>query len=36
VEALAYGDRETCNQYVKGMIELTNEYRSLLTAKSKK
>ncbi|MGH8669026.1 MAG: tripartite tricarboxylate transporter substrate-binding protein [Burkholderiales bacterium] len=36
VEALQYGDRETCNRYVKGMIELTNEYRSLLTAKSKK
>jgi tripartite-type tricarboxylate transporter receptor subunit TctC len=36
VEALAYGDRETCNRYVKGMIELTDEYRSLLTAKSKK
>jgi tripartite-type tricarboxylate transporter receptor subunit TctC len=35
-EALEYGDRETCNRYVKGMIELTNEYRSLLTAKSKK
>jgi tripartite-type tricarboxylate transporter receptor subunit TctC len=35
-EALAYGDRETCNRYVKGMIELTNEYRELLTAKSKK
>jgi tripartite-type tricarboxylate transporter receptor subunit TctC len=32
-EALEYGDRETCNRYVKGMIELTNEYRSLLTAK---
>lgn len=36
VEALEYGDRDTCNRYVKGMIELTNEYRSLLTAKSKK
>jgi tripartite-type tricarboxylate transporter receptor subunit TctC len=35
-EALEYGDRETCNRYVKGMIELTNEYRSLLTAKGKK
>jgi tripartite-type tricarboxylate transporter receptor subunit TctC len=35
-EAIQYGDRETCNRYVKGMIELTNEYRSLLTAKSKK
>ena len=35
-EALQYGDRETCNRYVKGMIELTNEYRELLTAKSKK
>jgi tripartite-type tricarboxylate transporter receptor subunit TctC len=34
-EALEYGDRETCNRYVKGMIELTNEYRSLLTGKKK-
>jgi tripartite-type tricarboxylate transporter receptor subunit TctC len=33
VEGIQYGDREVCNRYVKGMIELANEYRSLLTAK---
>jgi tripartite-type tricarboxylate transporter receptor subunit TctC len=35
VETLQYGDREVCNRYVKGMLELTNEYRSLLSAKKK-
>jgi tripartite-type tricarboxylate transporter receptor subunit TctC len=35
VESIQYGDREVCNRYVKGMLELTNEYRSLLTAKKK-
>lgn len=33
VESIQYGDREVCNRYVKGMVELTNEYRSLLSAK---
>jgi len=33
VETIQYGDRELCNRYAKGMIELANEYRSLLTAK---
>jgi hypothetical protein len=36
VETIQYGDRQVCTQYAKGMIELTNEYRSLLTAKQKK
>lgn len=35
VETIQYGDRKVCNDYVKGMLALTNEYRSLLTAKSK-
>lgn len=33
VEGISYGDREACNRYVKGMVELTDEYRTLLTAK---
>ncbi len=33
VETIQYGDRKLCAQYAQGMIELTNEYRSLLTAK---
>jgi len=33
IETIQYGDRKVCNDYVKGMLELTNEYRSLLTAK---
>jgi tripartite-type tricarboxylate transporter receptor subunit TctC len=36
VETIQYGDRETCNRYVKAMLELANEYRPLLTAKKKK
>src|SRR5688572_21895945 len=36
VETIQYGDREVCNRYVKGMIELANEYRPLLTAKKDK
>ena len=36
VEALQYGDRATCTRYAKGMVELANEYRSLLTAKKGK
>ena len=35
VETIQYGDRETCNRYVKAMVELANEYRGLLTAKTK-
>jgi len=35
VESIQYGDREVCNRYVKAMVELTNEYRSLLSAKKK-
>ncbi len=35
VETIQYGDRELCTRYAKGMIELANEYRSLLSAKSK-
>jgi tripartite-type tricarboxylate transporter receptor subunit TctC len=35
VETIQYGDRKLCTQYAKGMVELTNEYRSLLTAKGK-
>jgi len=35
VETIQYGDRELCTRYAKGMIELANEYRSLLSAKAK-
>ncbi len=35
VEALQYGDRALCTKYAQGMVELANEYRSLLTAKGK-
>lgn len=35
VETIQYGDRKLCNEYAKGMIELANEYRSLLSAKKK-
>jgi tripartite-type tricarboxylate transporter receptor subunit TctC len=33
VEALQYGDRNLCTKYARSMVELANEYRSLLTAK---
>ena len=36
IETIQYGDRETCNRYVKAMLELTNEYRTLLSAKKEK
>jgi tripartite-type tricarboxylate transporter receptor subunit TctC len=36
LETIQYGDRDVCNRYVKGMLELTNEYRTLLTAKKEK
>jgi tripartite-type tricarboxylate transporter receptor subunit TctC len=35
VETIQYGDRKLCNEYAQGMIELANEYRSLLSAKKK-
>jgi tripartite-type tricarboxylate transporter receptor subunit TctC len=35
VETIQYGDRSLCTRYANGMIELANEYRSLLSAKSK-
>ena len=33
VETIQYGDRETCNAYVKGMLELAHQYAPLLSAK---
>jgi tripartite-type tricarboxylate transporter receptor subunit TctC len=36
VETIQFGDRKLCTEYAKGMVELTNEYRSLLTAKKGK
>jgi len=36
VESIQYGDRKLCTRYAQGMIELANEYRSLLTAKGGK
>jgi tripartite-type tricarboxylate transporter receptor subunit TctC len=36
VEGLQYGNRALCTQYAKSMVELANEYRSLLTAKGDK
>jgi tripartite-type tricarboxylate transporter receptor subunit TctC len=33
VEGISYGDRATCTRYAQSMVELANEYRSLLTAK---
>jgi len=35
VETIQYGDRALCTRYAQGMIELANEYRSLLSAKGK-
>jgi tripartite-type tricarboxylate transporter receptor subunit TctC len=35
VEGIAYGDRATCTKYAQSMVELANEYRSLLSAKGK-
>jgi tripartite-type tricarboxylate transporter receptor subunit TctC len=35
VETIQYGDRAVCTRYAKAMVELANEYRSLLTAKKK-
>ncbi len=36
VETIQYGDRALCNRYARGMIELTEEYRTLLSAKTPK
>ena len=36
VETIQYGDRALCTRYAQGMVELANEYRSLLTAKGGK
>jgi tripartite-type tricarboxylate transporter receptor subunit TctC len=36
VETIQYGDRALCTRYARSMIELANEYRSLLTAKGDK
>ena len=33
VETIQYGDRELCTEYANHMVELANEYRTLLTAK---
>src|SRR5918994_3558863 len=33
VETIQYGDRALCTRYSRGMIDLADEYRSLLTAK---
>ena len=35
VETIQYGDRALCTRYAKAMVDLANEYRSLLTAKEK-
>ena len=35
VETIQFGDRVLCARYATGMIELANEYRSLLSAKGK-
>ena len=36
VETIQYGDRALCTRYAKSMVELANEYRPLLSAKSGK
>ncbi len=36
LETIQFGDRKLCTQYARGMIELTEEYRPLLTAKKGK
>lgn len=32
-ESLTYGDRKSCEEYAKAMVELANQYRAILTAK---
>jgi hypothetical protein len=34
LESIQYGDRGVCTRYATRMIELANEYRSLLSAKA--
>src|SRR6185295_17341664 len=36
VETIQYGDRALCTKYAKSMVELANEYRTLLTGKGDK
>jgi tripartite-type tricarboxylate transporter receptor subunit TctC len=36
VETIQYGDRALCTRYAQSMVELANEYRSLLTGKGGK
>ena len=36
VETIQYGDRKLCTRYAQSMVELANEYRTLLTGKSGK
>ncbi|HET6264929.1 MAG TPA: tripartite tricarboxylate transporter substrate-binding protein [Usitatibacter sp.] len=36
VETIEYGDRKLCTQYANHMVELANEYRSMLSAKKGK
>jgi len=36
VETIQYGDRALCTRYARGMVDLANEYRELLTAKGGK
>jgi tripartite-type tricarboxylate transporter receptor subunit TctC len=33
IETIQYGDRALCTRYAQGMVELANEYRSLLSGK---
>lgn len=35
LETIAFGDRKLCTEYANHMIELTNEYRDLLSAKKR-
>jgi hypothetical protein len=35
LETIAFGDRKVCTEYANHMVELTNEYRDLLSAKKK-
>lgn len=36
IETIQFGDRDVCTRYSKAMVELANEYRSLLSAKGGK
>jgi hypothetical protein len=35
IETIQFGDRASCTRYANSMVELTNEYHGLLTAKKK-